>query len=69
MSLRDKKSEKHSWFEVVRAKYARDPSRARMRTMHIATENMWFLQKVRGPLLKPFISIITVIAHQLKMER
>ena len=51
MSLRDKKSEKHSWFEVVRAKYERDPSRARTRTMHIATENMWFLRKVRRPFL------------------
>ena len=35
---------------------------------HIATENMWFLRKVRKPLLKPFISIISVISRQLKKE-
>ena len=37
-----------------------------MRIMHIATENMWFLRKVRKPFLKPFIYIITVMSHQLK---
>ena len=42
---------------------------ARVLIMHIATENMWFLRKVRKPLLKPFISTITVISRQLKKER
>ena len=37
--------------------------------MHIATENMWFLRKLRKPFLKPYISIITVISRQLKKER
>ena len=41
---------------------------ARMRIMHIATENMWFLRKVRKPLLKLFISVITVMSRQLKKE-
>ena len=36
-----------------------------MRIMHIATENKWFLRKVRKPFLKPFINIITVLSHQL----
>ena len=27
-----------------------------MRIMYIATENMWFLRKVRKPFLKPFIN-------------
>ena len=58
------KSEKHAWFdEAVKAKYAG------MRIMHIATENMWFLRKVRKPFLKPFINIITVMSHQLKKKR
>ena len=39
-----------------------------MRIMHTATENMWFVRKVPKPLLKPFISIITVISLQLKKE-
>ena len=42
---------------------------ARMRIMHKPTENMWFLQTVRKPLLKPSISIITVISSQMKKER
>ena len=29
---------------------------ARMCIMHLATENMWFLRKVRKPFSKPFIS-------------
>ena len=62
-ALTSQKSEKHAWFEAVKAKYAR------MRIMHIATENMWFLRKVRKPFLKPFINIITVMSHQLKKKR
>ena len=57
---------------VVRSQYeqnTRASHNARVLIMHIATENMWFLRKVRKPLLKPFISIITVISRQLKKER
>ena len=43
---------------------------ARMRIMHKATENMWFLWRVRKPLFwSRLFSIITVISSQLKKER
>ena len=53
-----------SYFQNTRTSH-----NARMQIMHIATENIWFRRKVRKPLLRPNISIITVISRQLKKER
>ena len=60
--------EEHAWFEVM---WANTPAShyIRMRIMHIATQNKWFLRKVRKPFSKPFISIIMVLSHYFYEEK